>query len=42
MGVSTPDEVSMNMASLAEAQQVPAAIWADAKAAGLIPAGLAL
>ena len=42
LGMSTPDEVSMNMASLEEAQQVPAAIWADAKAAGLIPAGLAL
>lgn len=42
MGMSTPDEVSLNMASLEEAQQVPAAMWADAKAAGLIPAGLAL
>lgn len=40
MGMSTPDEVEMNMNSLKESAGVPAAIWKEAQAAGLLPAGL--
>ena len=42
IGMTTPDEVAMNMAALREAARVPAAIWADAQAAGLLPARLRL
>ena len=42
MGMSTPEEVEMNMASLKESASVPAAIFAEAQSTGLLPAGLKL
>jgi D-threo-aldose 1-dehydrogenase len=40
LGVKSPEEVRMNAGTIAEAANVPNAIWADAQAASLLPADL--
>lgn len=40
LGVKSPEEVRLNAETIKEAAAVPAAIWADAKAAGLLPQDL--